>query len=111
MRVCSKAIGSLSLWNTLKEYVETPTVVWYGASTESSSDHPMVAGHWLSNKLAHCVAAYPVNPRAGRECAILAARSTERGGNPFGRPPKYPKGIMDEKANFDGVDCGASIMG
>ena len=48
MRVSSKAIGSVS-WNTLEEYVETPTAVWYGASTESFSDYPMVAGHWLSN--------------------------------------------------------------
>ena len=48
MRVYNRAIGNAS-WNTLEEYVETPTAVLYGAGAESFSDYPMVAGHWLSN--------------------------------------------------------------
>ena len=48
MRVYNKEIGNAS-WNTLEEYVETPTAVWYGASTESSSDYLKAVGKWLSN--------------------------------------------------------------
>lgn len=63
-----------------------------------------------ADKLVHCVAACLINLRAGRLCALLAARSTERGGNPFG--PLAPGGdLQDEKAAIDGVDCGDSIKG
>jgi hypothetical protein len=42
---------------------------------------------------------------AGDICAWLAARSTERGGNPFG--PMSPEGDpLDERAAMDGIDCG-----
>ena len=46
MRVYNRAMGEVS-WNTLEEYVETPTAVWYGAGAESFSDYPMAAGQWL----------------------------------------------------------------
>ena len=60
-----------------------------------------------ADKLAHCVAACLIGLRAGRECARLAARLTER---------KVPWGEIigdpaDEKANFDGVDCSDEIKG
>ncbi|MEM0338047.1 MAG: hypothetical protein QW683_09040 [Candidatus Caldarchaeum sp.] len=61
-----------------------------------------------ADKLVHCVAACLINLRAGRLCAVLAARSTERGGTPFGPLTGDP---LDEKANFDGVDCGDYIKG
>ncbi len=50
MRVYNRAIGGAS-WNTLEEYVDTPTAVWYGAGAESFSAYPLVAGHRPSNLL------------------------------------------------------------
>jgi len=35
-------------WNTLEEYMDAPTVRWYGAGANSYSDYPLLAGHWLS---------------------------------------------------------------
>lgn len=64
------------------------------------------------DKLVHCVTACLIglDPSGGLECALLAALSTERGGNPFGRPPTPgSEGALDEKANLDGVDCASEI--
>ncbi|GIV05845.1 MAG: hypothetical protein KatS3mg016_1420 [Fimbriimonadales bacterium] len=47
MRVYNRAMGGTN-WNTLEEYVETPTVRWYGAGSESGQDYAWLAGHWLS---------------------------------------------------------------
>ncbi|GIV08477.1 MAG: hypothetical protein KatS3mg019_0568 [Fimbriimonadales bacterium] len=47
MRVYNRAIGGAS-WNTLEEYVETPTVRWYGTSAACGQDYDWLAGHWLS---------------------------------------------------------------
>jgi hypothetical protein len=35
-------------WNTLEEYLDAPTVRWYGAGANSYSDYSLLAGHWLS---------------------------------------------------------------
>jgi hypothetical protein len=35
-------------WNTLEEYLDAPTVRWYGTGAESFSDYSLLAGHWLS---------------------------------------------------------------
>jgi hypothetical protein len=64
------------------------------------------------DKLVHCVTACLIglDPSGGLECALLAALSTERGGNPFGPPPTPgSEGALDEKANLDGVDCASEI--
>ena len=62
------------------------------------------------DKLVHCVSVCLIRSRYGSICAWLAARSTERGGNPFG--PITPGGDpADEKANFDGYDCGGGQWG
>lgn len=60
------------------------------------------------DKLVHCVAACLIGLRAkaGIPCAWLAARSTERGGSPFGRLVGDP---LDEKAALDGVDCATTL--
>jgi len=34
-------------WNTLEEYLDAPTVRWYGAGANSYSDYSLLAGHWL----------------------------------------------------------------
>jgi hypothetical protein len=47
MRVYNRAMSGGS-WNTLEEYLEAPTVRWYGTGAESFSDFPLLAGHWLS---------------------------------------------------------------
>ncbi|GIV06820.1 MAG: hypothetical protein KatS3mg017_0022 [Fimbriimonadales bacterium] len=47
MRVYNRAMGGTS-WNTLEEYVETPTVRWYGTSAACGQDYDWLAGHWLS---------------------------------------------------------------
>jgi hypothetical protein len=47
MQVYNKAMGETS-WNTLEEYVETPTVRWYGTSAACGQDYDWLAGHWLS---------------------------------------------------------------
>jgi hypothetical protein len=47
MRVYNRAMSGGS-WNTLEEYLDAPTVRWYGTSAESFSDYPLLAGHWLS---------------------------------------------------------------
>jgi hypothetical protein len=36
-------------WNTLEEYLDAPTVRWYGAGANSYSDYSLLAGHWLSD--------------------------------------------------------------
>jgi hypothetical protein len=46
MRVYNRAMGGGS-WNTLEEYLDAPTQVWYGTSAASFSDYPMLSGHWL----------------------------------------------------------------
>jgi hypothetical protein len=35
-------------WNTLEEYLDAPTVRWYGAGANSYSDYSLLVGHWLS---------------------------------------------------------------
>jgi len=47
MRVYNRAMGEQS-WNTLEEYVETPTVRWYGTSAACGQDYEWLSGHWLS---------------------------------------------------------------
>ncbi len=47
MRVYSRAMDGTS-WNTLEEYMETPTVRWYGTSAACGQDYDWLAGHWLS---------------------------------------------------------------
>ena len=47
MRVYNRAMSG-GRWNTLEEYMDAPTVRWYGTSAESFSDYPLLAGHWLS---------------------------------------------------------------
>jgi YD repeat-containing protein len=47
MRVYNRAMGGGS-WNTLEEYLDAPTVRWYGAGANSYSDYSLLAGHWLS---------------------------------------------------------------
>ena len=47
MRVYNRAMSEQS-WNTLEEYLDAPTVRWYGTGAESFSDFPLLAGHWLS---------------------------------------------------------------
>lgn len=64
------------------------------------------------DKLVHCVAACLIglHPAGGTECAVLAALSTERGGRPWGpRPAPGSDSDLDEKANFDGVNCAVVI--
>ncbi len=56
MRVYNRAMGATT-WTTLEEYMDAPTVVWYGVGTESSSAYPWLAGHWLSD---------PASPDAGQ---------------------------------------------
>jgi YD repeat-containing protein len=46
MRVYNRPMNGGS-WNTLEEYLDAPTQVWYGTSAASFSDYPMLAGHWL----------------------------------------------------------------
>jgi|GEM_PF-3050614 len=46
MRVYNRAMSEQS-WNTLEEYLDAPTVRWYGTGAESFSDFPLLAGHWL----------------------------------------------------------------
>jgi hypothetical protein len=78
--------------------------VWKWENEEIRYDHGGGA-----DKLAHCVAACLVGLRAGRVCALLAARATERADNyPWGQFTGDP---ADEKANFDGVDCSDEIKG
>ncbi len=47
MRVYSRAMGTTN-WNTMEEYLDAPTVRWYGAGAESGQDYAWLAGHWLS---------------------------------------------------------------
>ncbi|OYT75494.1 MAG: hypothetical protein CFK49_02995 [Armatimonadetes bacterium JP3_11] len=47
MRVYNRAMDGTS-WNTLEEYVETPTVRWYGTGVGSFIDYPLLAGRWLN---------------------------------------------------------------
>jgi hypothetical protein len=47
MRVYNRAMSEQS-WNTLEEYLDAPTVRWYGTGAESFSDFALLAGHWLS---------------------------------------------------------------
>jgi hypothetical protein len=47
MRVYNRPMSG-GRWNTLEEYMDAPTVRWYGTSAESFSDYPLLAGHWLS---------------------------------------------------------------
>jgi hypothetical protein len=47
MRVYNRAMSGGS-WNTLEEYVETPTVRWGGTAAGSFSDYPLMAGRWLN---------------------------------------------------------------
>ncbi|GIV08482.1 MAG: hypothetical protein KatS3mg019_0573 [Fimbriimonadales bacterium] len=51
MRVYNRAIGGAS-WNTLEEYVETPTVRWYGTGAETYRAYTMVAGYLISDQTA-----------------------------------------------------------
>jgi YD repeat-containing protein len=46
MRVYNRAMGEQS-WNTLEEYLDAPTQVWYGTGAASFGDYPMLSGHWL----------------------------------------------------------------
>jgi hypothetical protein len=48
MRVYNRAMSEQS-WNTLEEYLDAPTVRWYGTGAESFSDYSLLAGHWLSS--------------------------------------------------------------
>jgi len=48
MRVYNRAIGGAS-WNTLEEYVDTPTAVWYGTGIESYVAYSMLAGYLINN--------------------------------------------------------------
>jgi hypothetical protein len=48
MRVYNRPMSG-GRWNTLEEYMDAPTVRWYGTSAESFSDFPLLAGHWLSD--------------------------------------------------------------
>jgi RHS repeat-associated protein len=62
------------------------------------------------DKLVHCMATCLIALEAGDDCAWLAARSTERDGNPFGRIA--PSGdILDEKAALLGLRCAKEIRG
>jgi len=47
MRVYNRAMNGGD-WNTLEEYLDAPTVRWYGAGANSYSDYSLLAGHWLS---------------------------------------------------------------
>ncbi len=47
MRVYNRPMSGGS-WNTLEEYLDAPTVRWYGAGANSYSDYSLLAGHWLS---------------------------------------------------------------
>jgi hypothetical protein len=47
MRVYNRPMNGGS-WNTLEEYLDAPTVRWYGAGANSYNDYPLLAGHWLS---------------------------------------------------------------
>ena len=75
MRVYNRAIGGTS-WNTLGEYVDTPTAVWYGPGAESFSDYPMAAGHWLSNLLPPAAGQMlyldAFGPRIGNELSTVS---------------------------------------
>lgn len=82
MRVYNRVIGGRR-WSMLKEYVDTPTVVWYGTGAESASDFPMLAGHWLSSL---------VPPHAGQMWYLDAFGVQVRGD--FGRaavPKRVPE--------------------
>ena len=47
MRLYNRPMSGGS-WNTLEEYVETPTVRWGGTAAGSFSDYPLMAGRWLN---------------------------------------------------------------
>ena len=47
MRVYNRMMSG-GRWNTLEEYMEAPTVRWYGTGAESFNDFVLLAGHWLS---------------------------------------------------------------
>ncbi|MEM0338048.1 MAG: hypothetical protein QW683_09045 [Candidatus Caldarchaeum sp.] len=87
MRVYNRAIGGTS-WNTLEEYVDTPTAMWYGAGAESFSDYPLVAGHWLSNLL----------PPAAGQMLYLDAFGLQVGGDFSGAavPKRVPEYLEQE---------------
>jgi len=48
MRVYNRPMSGGS-WNTLEEYLDAPTVRWYGAGANSYIDYSLLAGHWLSS--------------------------------------------------------------
>ena len=48
MRVYNRPTSGGS-WNTLEEYMDAPTVRWYGAGANSYSDYSLLAGHWWSS--------------------------------------------------------------
>jgi len=48
MRVYNRPMSGGS-WNTLDEYLDAPTVRWYGAGAESFSAYPLLAGYLLSD--------------------------------------------------------------
>jgi hypothetical protein len=47
MRVYNRAMSGGS-WASVEEYLEAPTVRWYGTGAENFSDFALLAGHWLS---------------------------------------------------------------
>lgn len=99
MWVYNRAIGEVS-WNTLEEYVETPTAVGYGAGAESFSDYPMAAGHWLSNLLP---------PTAGQMLYLDAfgvrvggeATAPKRAPEYMEQEPEIPMGYFPDELGAD----------
>ena len=59
--------------------------------------------------LSHCTASCAINLKYGPLCAWLAARSSERGRNPFGSLEKNDGDEDDEAANFVGFRMGNKL--
>ncbi|GIV22305.1 MAG: hypothetical protein KatS3mg023_4056 [Armatimonadota bacterium] len=51
MRVYNKAMGGTS-WNTLEEYMETPTVIGYTKAEGTFGHYVWISGHWLGDWVA-----------------------------------------------------------
>lgn len=49
MRVYNRPMSG-GRWNTLEEYLDAQTVLWYGAGVNSYSDYSLLVGHWWSSR-------------------------------------------------------------
>ncbi|GIV07960.1 MAG: hypothetical protein KatS3mg019_0051 [Fimbriimonadales bacterium] len=78
MRVYNRAIGGTS-WNTLEEYMETPTVIGYTKVEGTFGHYVWTSGHWLGDWVAGGVGADVSDARGAYGVLDAAPRSVSFG--------------------------------